>query len=315
MSSTGDGQVAPAASPASAEALVFGGRTFTTREELDHFVASASGRHKALEQRLQAADAQAREAAKVARAWYDFRRGEQGGADPQGRQPAPQQPAVPEKAWADTIDYDTLEDLAQNKGLRFAMHFLATQAEKRMNAIVDQREQKIHSTYQPITQRHQAAELLDQTWATYNELRDSMTEAGAAMFPELSQEDPEVANAIVRIWTSYPQEFTLSPQTRKLAWQQAIYEYRMQTGWNPGSAPRTAPRTPTSGGASSGVLRAAERAAQGAPVLDGSGTPRAAAVPVGGESPQAALARELSEVTQRELRSKDGISLGVRAVA
>jgi len=319
LASTGTGGPgqSPAPAPAS-EPLVFGGRTFATRDELDHFVSSASGRHKTLEQKTRELEARASEAVRVANAWYEFRQGGQGqGSQPQGAQPGaqPAKPAEPEKPWADTIDYAFAEEIAAEKGLKFALYYMAQEHEKRLNAVLADVDKRIEGSVQPFAQRHQQSQLLDETYGTIREMAALQSESGAFLFPEFRDGDPAIAQEVIRIWTALPTRLTLNPETRQLAMEHAIYKFREQHGWPGRSAAPGNGAPATSGGASSGVLRAAERAAQGAPVLDGSGTPRPNPIPPGMESPQAALQRELDESASRVLKTKDGISLGVRPAA
>lgn len=267
---TPEGQPAQEEQPPETESFEFAGQKFPSREAAEQEARTAFGRVRAaqretsqLQQRLAAAEKQAREATQVANAWHEHAtRGQ--------RQEKPQetQPQEPEKPWYDTLDWDFVTELAQEKGVQTALYWAMQQMDQRYTGLLDKR---LKEALAPHEQRSQATQMYEQTMSTFNEVAYEADEAGSYLYPELH--DQASAGDVVRIWATLDRSVAMTPRGVRLA----VLEYRYQNGQLRNGAIGAPPGTAGANGASQGVLRSAAQSARASSeVLSGNGTPRPA---------------------------------------
>ncbi len=279
---TPEGQQQPLApgelNPEATDPFEFAGQSFKSREAAEQEVRSALGRYKSAQseaakqqKRADEAERVAREAVNLARAWQEHSTGTQ-------RQAVPQKetPQEPEKPWYDSLDWDFVEELAQEKGLQTAMYWLTQQMDNRYTGLLDSR---IKTALAPHEQSAQAASMYRETMQTFNAVAFETAENGSLRFPELH--DQAQAEEIVRIWSTLDKSLAMTPRGVRMA----VLEYRDTNGAAYLGQNGTSPSPAGGNGASQNVLRGAQRSAQASSeVLSGNGSPRPASPDTPGAS-------------------------------
>jgi len=272
--------------------------------------------HSALRKQQDALNKQLRTAVDTANAWYEFHSQHAAGAGTGRPGPAtgdagePEKPAEPEKPWLDTIDWGFAEELAQEKGLKYALYWMAQNSEKHFTGLLDK---KLSDALGPFQQDREQQTALGNVMGTLQQFRDARTESGEVLFPELGDgADPQSVKAVVRIWKSLPPEIAMDP--RGTGWEYALLKFRQMNGGYAAS-PGAGARSGTAVAASAGALRASEAArAASSLAISGNGTPRPS--PEGQQpSMQEQFRREMLAAEDPILKSPDGRSLGFSRVA
>lgn len=261
----------PGEQPPETESFEFAGQTFPSREAAEQEAKTAFGRVRAaqrensqLQQRLEQAEKQAREATQVANAWHEH-------ATRATRQENPQKPEnqEPEAPWYDTLDWDFVQELAQEKGVQTALYWAMQQMDQRYTGLLDKR---LKEALAPHEMRSQQTQMYEQTMGTFNQVAYESDESGQYLYPELH--DQVSAGDVVRIWATLDRSVAMTPRGVRLA----VLEYRYQNGQLRNGQPNALPGPAGANGASQGVLRGAQSSARASSeVLSGNGTPRAAA--------------------------------------
>jgi hypothetical protein len=284
---------------------VVAGRRFESQKAFEDYFRSQVGRLPETQRRLTLLEKQLQERdAKIAEFQQALTlRNAAGG---QGGTPDGGPPAL--KEWGDELlesgDLQIMSELAEEKGVGHALYAMANVFGARVDSLIEQAINGYHaSQVGPMTARREFDEHMGRVLHAVRELSPN--------FPELdesnkSPEAEEARQAIIEIWKSYPREYALGDPGRAL--RHAVRDYRDQHG-----TPIFAVPPGTSGSPSTRAAQAAERAGAGATVLDGGSTPKPR--PDGRpKTPQEELADDLAEVDTHTLRSKEGVSLGVRRI-
>jgi hypothetical protein len=253
------------------ESFEFAGQRFRSREAAEQEIRTNLGRLRTaqkeasqLQQRVAAAEKQAREAAEIARAWHEHATQGQ-----RQEKPQVQQGQEPEKPWYDTLDWDFVREIANEKGIETALYWAMQQMDQRYTSLL---ETKLTERLAPHEQRSQATQMYERTMGTFNEVAYEADEAGNPLYPELM--DQASAADVVRIWSTLDKSIAMTPRGVRLA----VLEYRYQNGQLRGGQSAALPGPAGANGASQGVMRGAQQSARASSeVLSGNGTPRAAA--------------------------------------
>jgi hypothetical protein len=267
---TPEGQPAFEEQPPEAESFEFAGQKFASREAAEQEARTAFGRVRAaqretsqLQQRLAAAEKQAREATQVANAWHEHAtRGQR------QENPRETQPQEPEKPWYDSLDWDFVSELAQEKGVQTALYWAMQQMDQRYTGLLDKR---LKEALAPHEQRSQVSQAHARAMETFQGVADQTDESGNPLFPELY--DQVTAADVVRIWTTLDPSIQFTPDGVELA----VVRYRRLNGQFRNGESGALPSPAGANGASQGVLRSAAQSARASSeVLSGNGTPRPA---------------------------------------
>jgi hypothetical protein len=249
--------------PPETESFEFAGERYASREAAEQAVKTALGRYRTAQSRAAEMEKAARDATQVARAWEEYAKREQ--RQPQVQTPQPQEP---EKPWYDTLDWDFVTELAQEKGVQTALYWAMQQMDQRYTGLLDSR---LKEALAPHEQRSQVTQKYEQSMDTFKQVAYQTDESGTLLFPELHDQDQ--ARDVVRIWTTLDPSIALTPRGVLLA----VLEYRHQNGIPRNGQTGALPSPAGANGASQGVLRGAQSSARASSeVLSGNGTPRPA---------------------------------------
>lgn len=264
-----------------AEPFEIAGKSYPSREAAEQDLKSLLGRVPSLQQETEALKKRAAEAENAARAWDEWYRqsGQRQGKAPQ----EPEKPTEPEKPWFEALDYELIQEIAEEKGIGTALYYALQQmhegVQKLLGGALDQR-------FGPIEQSTQAQQNFNTAMGHFHQAADEKNAAGVVLYPELNSE--QSAMDIARIWRSIVAEHPDLALSR-VAVNEAVMRYRNTNGWPSAAAPAPAnPQAPgaastpaATSGVSEDVLRNAATAAAAAAggVVTGSGTPRPAAAP------------------------------------
>jgi hypothetical protein len=262
--------LAPSEQPLETESFEFAGQKFPSREAAEQEVRTALGRYKQAQreasqaqQRIAEAERVAREAAQLARAWQEHATSAQRQEKPQTQEAQEQ-----EKPWYDSLDWDFVAEIAQEKGIQTALYWAMQQMDQRYTSLLDTR---LKEALAPHEQRSQATQMYEQTMGTFNGVAYETDEGGNLLFPELH--DQAQAADVVRIWSTLDKSIAMTPRGVRFA----VLEYRYQNGQLRNGQNGALQGPAGANGASQGVMRGALQSARASSeVLSGNGTPRPA---------------------------------------
>lgn len=242
--------------------------------------------HKSVVGRLQAQGNDVREARMRAQQYYTLYQQSQSGS-PEPPQPGaqPQKPEAP-PAFADSLDWEFVNEVLESKGPMGALFYMADEMGKFFNEQLDNRLKDATAPYESLNSQVQSAR---QASSLFQEAREAQFDEGGAMYPELS--DPQASDAILRIWGQVANAMVANGQPREAAFSPvavdyAVMKYRELNGNSNQSVPQG---TPGSESEAAAAALAAGSAPSGG-IQDGGAPPRPAT-----RSPEEAAARRVRE--------------------